>query len=200
MSESIKHDSDKLPLHLVDPQWLESTAHVLAFGQKKYSAWNWAQGTFAWSRLYGALLRHLAAFWQGEEYDKETGLPHIWHANCCMMFLSRYYNDELGTDDRPHRVAKALHSGNRPPTLQGDDFGRGTWGGRGAPGDTLLRDLGARAGSVPGGSRLEPRGGLQDERVQDSAPEQQARDDIPSAGRMEGPVRNSLNLDWEWTK
>jgi hypothetical protein len=96
-----KADSDKLPLHLIDPLWLTTTAQVLDFGQKKYSAWNWAIGTFEWSRLYSALQRHMQAWWSGEELDSETGLPHLWHANCCMMFLTRYAYEKMGVDDRP---------------------------------------------------------------------------------------------------
>lgn len=101
MSEARKDDQHKLPLHLIDPLWLETTAQVLDFGQRKYHAWNWAIGTFEWSRLYGALQRHLNAFWRGEENDPETGMPHLWHANCCMMFLTRYHASGLGVDDRP---------------------------------------------------------------------------------------------------
>lgn len=101
MKEAMKHDQGKLPLHLIDPLWLTTTARVLDFGQKKYAAWNWAQGTFAWSRLYSALQRHLNAWWGGEYLDPETGLPHLWHANCCLMFLTRYVEDGMGKDDRP---------------------------------------------------------------------------------------------------
>jgi hypothetical protein len=96
----MKQDAGKLPLHLIDPLWLESTAAVLDYGQKKYAPWNWAAGTFDWSRLYGALQRHLNAWWGGEELDAETGLPHLWHANCCMMFLTRYTAEKWGQDDR----------------------------------------------------------------------------------------------------
>ena len=116
--EALKYDAGKVPLHLIDPLWLEATAQVLAFGAKKYQAWNWAQGTFDWSRLYGALQRHLNAWWSGEEHDPETGLPHLWHANCCLMFLTRYAHSGWGTDDRfPFSSVKA--SGETRPTPAG---------------------------------------------------------------------------------
>lgn len=97
---ALKHDAGKVPLHLVDPAFLDALAQVLEFGARKYAAWNWAKGTFAWSRLYGALQRHLNAFWEGEELDPETKLPHLWHAACCLMFLVRYHKSGWGEDDR----------------------------------------------------------------------------------------------------
>lgn len=99
--KALKFDNDKVPLHLVDPLFNTATAHVLDFGQRKYHAWNWARGTFEWSRLYRAAMGHLNAWYSGEEFDPETGLPHLWHANCCLMFLTRYTYDGLGKDDRP---------------------------------------------------------------------------------------------------
>ncbi|HLZ24542.1 MAG TPA: dATP/dGTP diphosphohydrolase domain-containing protein [Ktedonobacterales bacterium] len=99
-TEAMKHDAGKVPLHLLDPLFLEATAKVLAFGEQKYAAWNWALGTFKWSRLFSACLRHLWAFWRGEELDEESGMPHLWHAACCLMFMIRYSHSKLGTDDR----------------------------------------------------------------------------------------------------
>lgn len=99
--QSLKFDADKVPYHLIDPLFMESTAHVLDYGRKKYDEWNWARGTFEWSRLYRAALGHLTAWYGGEDFDPETGLPHLWHANCCLMFLTRYTYEGLGRDDRP---------------------------------------------------------------------------------------------------
>lgn len=99
-----KDDTGKVPLHLIDPLWLECTARVLDFGQKKYAAWNWAKGTFDWSRLYAAQQRHMQAWWAGEDNDPETGLSHLWHANCCLMFLTRYVHNGWGKDDRPEAL------------------------------------------------------------------------------------------------
>ena len=31
--------------------------------------------------------RHLQAWWSGERLDKESGLPHLAHAVCCLLFL-----------------------------------------------------------------------------------------------------------------
>lgn len=82
---------------------LESAARVLGFGREKYGAWNWANG-IAYGRVAAAAVRHLYAFLDGEDDDKESGLPHVDHALCCLMFLSHYvHHPELyaqAHDDR----------------------------------------------------------------------------------------------------
>lgn len=74
-------------------------ADVLEFGAQKYSANNWCRGT-EWSRYYAALCRHVFAWWQGEDLDPETGLSHLAHAGCCLLFLMEYQRNAWGTDDR----------------------------------------------------------------------------------------------------
>lgn len=69
------------------------------YGADKYDDRNWEKG-YAWSLSFQALMRHLAAWWQGEECDEE-GKPHLsavaFHALC----LNTFANRGLGTDDRP---------------------------------------------------------------------------------------------------
>lgn len=84
-----KRDACKLPLALLPTRPLEAVARVLAFGAKKYAANNWRKG-IAYSRVYAAVLRHLWAWWRGEDNDQETGLPHLAHAVCELFFLLEY--------------------------------------------------------------------------------------------------------------
>lgn len=95
----VKHDQGKVPLHLLPTEALREVAKVLAFGAQKYDPWNWKKG-MDWSRLHGAALRHLFAWAEGEEGDPETGLSHLAHAACCVLFLLTYEVLDLGTDDR----------------------------------------------------------------------------------------------------
>lgn len=94
-----KHDQEKIPLELLSPVALNMIGEVMAFGAKKYAAHNWRKG-MAWSRLIGAALRHLFAYLGGEDKDPESGLSHIAHAGCCVMFLLEYIAKDLGEDDR----------------------------------------------------------------------------------------------------
>jgi len=100
----IKHDKGKLPLHLVPAEAIEEVAKVLAFGADKYQDWNWAKG-FKWSRLYAASLRHLYAHMRGEDKDPETGLSHLAHCACNLLFLVYHEQHGVGEDDRHPRPA-----------------------------------------------------------------------------------------------
>jgi len=95
-----KDDNGKLPYHLLAPEFLEGTAEVLAFGAAKYAPRNWERG-MAWSRPFSALMRHMWAWWRGERADPETGISHLYHAACCLMFLAAYEARKAGADDRP---------------------------------------------------------------------------------------------------
>lgn len=95
----MKHDQGKAPMSLLDRHALEQIAAVLGFGAKKYAAHNW-RGGIAYSRLLDAALRHLMAFADGEDLDPESGLPHVAHAGCCIMFLLGMMNTRADLDDR----------------------------------------------------------------------------------------------------
>lgn len=120
---AIKFDSEKPRMELLSRVALEGCAQVLAFGSRKYAAHNWRRG-LAWSRLIGAALRHLTAIMDGEDIDPESGLPHVDHLACCVMFLSEYQKKNLGTDDRwkPNNttscspVNPSAKSGSEEPT------------------------------------------------------------------------------------
>ena len=96
----IKHDDGKYRYDLYPPEALEGTVAVLTVGAKKYSPRNWELG-MSWGRLFAALMRHLWAWWGGEDYDQETHLHHLHHAACCLAFLQTYHERGIGTDDRP---------------------------------------------------------------------------------------------------
>ncbi len=99
-----KFDDEKVRMDLLPANALTEIAKVLTFGARKYDAWNWAKG-MAWSRLIGAALRHLFAWARGEDTDPETGLSHLAHLGCCVVFLLEYEHGGLGVDDR-YRLTK----------------------------------------------------------------------------------------------
>lgn len=95
-----KNDNGKPRYDLIPPEFLEETAQVLAYGAQKYSPHNWSAGA-DWGRYFAAMMRHMWAWWRGENTDPETGLSHLAHAACCLAFLMAYQNRNLGQDDRP---------------------------------------------------------------------------------------------------
>lgn len=82
-----KHDSDKPRWDLLPHHAVAQVVAVLSFGAQKYEPDNWraVQG-WRW-RYYAAAWRHAVAWWLGERHDPESGLHHLAHAACCMLFL-----------------------------------------------------------------------------------------------------------------
>ena len=97
-----KDDDSKVRYDLIDPWALHALAEVYTYGAKKYAPRNMDKGT-AWSRYFGAAMRHMWAWQRGEDIDPESGLPHLAHAAWSMFTLFRYVHDGIGTDDRPGR-------------------------------------------------------------------------------------------------
>ena len=97
--KALKFDQDKIRLELLPPELLTETGKILTFGAKKYADRNWELG-MDWSRVFGALNRHLWAWWGGQAKDPETGESHLAHAACCIAFLLAYEQRGVGTDDR----------------------------------------------------------------------------------------------------
>lgn len=105
--EAIKNDSGKPDWTLVPFQSLEGMVQVLEFGAKKYAAYNWTKGGgFSWVRVTASCFRHLFAWLAGQDNDPESGLNHIYHAQCNLLFLAHYIrNKELyNKDDRVKNV------------------------------------------------------------------------------------------------
>ena len=88
----LKHDHNKPMVSLVDPGWLMDTSAVLTFGMHKYAKDNWKLVDNARDRYLSAAYRHMLAYQMGEINDTESGLPHLAHASCCLMFL-HYLNE-----------------------------------------------------------------------------------------------------------
>lgn len=97
--KGIKHDQGKNRLELLSSHAIEEIGKVLTFGAKKYADHNW-RGGLTYSRCLGATFRHLFAYLRGENKDPETGLSHISHALCELMFLSDFEHTRPDLDDR----------------------------------------------------------------------------------------------------
>lgn len=98
--EGLKFDDDKLAWHLLPIEGVEGMLKVMQFGEKKYGAYNWTLG-MDWHRLFSAVMRHLWAWFRKEELDPESGLPHLYHACCCILMLTSLVEMKKGKDTRP---------------------------------------------------------------------------------------------------
>lgn len=111
-TEGRKDDTGKVRMDLIPPEVPFALATVLSFGAAKYTSRNWEAG-MSWGRVFGALMRHMWAWWGGAgptnknfafgDVDAETGFSHLWHALCCLAFLVSYEARGMTQhDDRFH--------------------------------------------------------------------------------------------------
>jgi hypothetical protein len=118
-----KADEGKSRFELLPPEMLFGIANILTFGAQKYADRNWELG-MKWSRPFGAMMRHMWAWWAGRgpatnsflfgELDTESGMSHLWHAGACLAFLIAYEERGLVTfDDRFSGPESATRA--RPP-------------------------------------------------------------------------------------
>lgn len=97
--EAMKFDTGKEPIDLVDSEIILELAKVLGFGAKKYEAHNWKIGIPV-TRYYSALQRHLLAWNDNEDKDQESGLDHLSHAACNLMFMIYHMKNSPKLDNR----------------------------------------------------------------------------------------------------
>lgn len=92
-----KYDSEKMRFSLIPLAELQDVNKVLEFGAKKYGADNWKKVDNAQERYFNAAMRHILAWQSGELLDDESGLPHLAHAQCCLMFMA-WFDENVKRD------------------------------------------------------------------------------------------------------
>ena len=97
-----KTDAGKPRMSLLPWRAVGQIVQVLEFGAAKYEPNNWKHVQNARQRYFDAAMRHLLAWWDGERLDAESGLPHLAHAGCCILFL--LWADTAQADTQVQRV------------------------------------------------------------------------------------------------
>ena len=90
----IKYDGSKLRYSLLPLDSLQEVVKVLEFGAKKYAPDNWKHVDNAEARYWDAAMRHIVAYKLEDKADSETGLSHLAHAICCLLFLINFDNNQ----------------------------------------------------------------------------------------------------------
>lgn len=85
--EARKDDQGKQRWDLMPFRPLGWIADVVTYGAKKYGPNQWQKLHNGSDRYFAALMRHLSAWRTGETHDEESGLHHLAHAGCCIVFL-----------------------------------------------------------------------------------------------------------------
>lgn len=124
---------------------LESTTRVLEFGAKKYpatekfaigtdgrptpaAAGNWAKG-MPWSVCLSCALSHLFAHAGGDVNDEESGISHLAHAMCNLLFLRSYETLYPEGDDRIPQFECRLSQHERMTGAEEYQFQKVYWDG-----------------------------------------------------------------------
>lgn len=97
-----KADNGKPTYELLPFELLADVNKVLEHGKNKYGLLNWQRKeSFKYSRCYNALLRHMFAWWRGQDLDNDTNISHLAHAMCNLLFLMWHDKNNPESDDRP---------------------------------------------------------------------------------------------------
>jgi hypothetical protein len=91
----------KAPMQLLPPPFLIEMAWVAKLGGEKYGPFNWRENSVESMTYVGAIMRHLAAWVDGEDVDPESGKSHLAHiALSCGIVIDA---EKFGTlqDNRP---------------------------------------------------------------------------------------------------
>lgn len=84
--EGTKLDQGKLSYTLLPFKAITEVVKVLEFGKQKYAKDNWQKVPNGKERYIDAALRHIISYIGGETTDPESGLHHLAHATCCLLF------------------------------------------------------------------------------------------------------------------
>jgi hypothetical protein len=82
----LRFNKGKTRWALMDFEMLEGAVKVLEFGCDKYGEFNWKKGLKT-TEICESSLRHIIAFLNGEDIDKESGISHSSHLICNAIFL-----------------------------------------------------------------------------------------------------------------
>ena len=94
----------KVPFSTVSAPVIAEIGLAMLEGARKYGRHNYRAVGVRGSVYYDALMRHLTAWWEGEDVDEDSGLSHITKALACLVVLRDSMLMENWVDDRPPKV------------------------------------------------------------------------------------------------
>jgi hypothetical protein len=94
----------KVPFSCVPANVIGEIALGLMEGARKYGRHNYRIMGVRASVYYDAAMRHLNAWYEGEDIDKDSGLSHISKALSCLVVLRDAIMNDNWNDDRPPKV------------------------------------------------------------------------------------------------
>ena len=120
MAEGIKYDSAKPRMNLLPPKAIIEVSKVLTFGAEKYDAENWRKLDDLQNRYTAGALRHIFAHMDGEELDPESGMSHLAHALCCLLFKLEIELENAKIEEEKPREADTTEHTARDQSFESD--------------------------------------------------------------------------------
>lgn len=99
----LRFNQGKVRWSLMHFKSMEPMIRVLEYGAQKYDDHNWKKGLNP-VEVLECLQRHVAALMDGEDTDKESGLPHIGHVLCNAMFYSYFTTINHQATQQPNQA------------------------------------------------------------------------------------------------
>jgi hypothetical protein len=96
----------KVPFSVVSAPVIGELALAMMEGARKYGRHNYRVAGVRASVYYDACLRHLMAWWEGEDIDSDSGLSHVTKAIACLTVLRDSMLIGNWKDDRPPKSTK----------------------------------------------------------------------------------------------
>jgi hypothetical protein len=91
----------KAPLSCLPMNVVAEMGTAMLEGASKYGRHNFRAVGVRSSVYFDAVQRHLISWWEGEDIDPDSGMPHIVKALSCLAVLRDAQHQGLCTDDRP---------------------------------------------------------------------------------------------------
>ena len=107
-SLGMKHDSGKLLYGCFTKGLapvIKGVVSVLSYGAQKYARDSWQTVPNGRQRYLDAFDRHMNDYNIGQDRDIESGLPHIFHAICNLMFVA-WFDFQLNGGEDSYRFNK----------------------------------------------------------------------------------------------
>lgn len=95
----------KAPLSTVPSGVMAEVGVAMLEGACKYGRHNYRVSGVRASVYYDALMRHMLAWWEGEDVDPDSNLSHVTKAITTLVVLRDAMMQDMLTDDRPPRSA-----------------------------------------------------------------------------------------------
>lgn len=95
------HGDRRVPFSTVPAPVVAELGLAMLEGALKYGRHNYRIAGVRASTYYDAAMRHLTAWWEGEDIDPDSGLPHPVKAMACLAIIRDAARRDMLTDDRP---------------------------------------------------------------------------------------------------